>query len=98
MSAWLSLLFFAEIILILFVRAYIIFLSNCVKEDVSMDYMTPKEAAIQWGISERRIQLLCTQERISGAIKFGRVWAIPIDAPKPKDLRKRLSAEKENNN
>ncbi|MEA5058965.1 MAG: DNA-binding protein [Candidatus Pelethousia sp.] len=61
-----------------------------------MDYMTPKEAAIQWGISERRIQLLCTQERISGAIKFGRVWAIPLNAQKPSDLRKNQPVNNEN--
>jgi len=62
------------------------------KEAEFMDYMTPKEASDKWGISERRIQLLCTQGRISGAIKFGRVWAIPRDANKPLDGRCKSSA------
>jgi len=64
------------------------------KADGFMEYMTPKEASTKWGISERRIQLLCTQGRISGVIKFGRVWAIPRDAIKPIDMRKRRSLEK----
>jgi hypothetical protein len=75
--------------LLLFVHAYILLLSSHMEEDVSMNYMTPKEAAMQWSVSERRIQLLCIQERVSGAVKFGRVWAIPIDTQKPIDLRKK---------
>lgn len=52
-----------------------------------MDYITPKEASIRWGISERRIQKLCEENRIDGAIRFGKVWAIPKDAQKPADGR-----------
>ena len=52
-----------------------------------MDYMTIKQAADQWGISVRRIQILCTEGRIPGAEKFGRAWAIPADQKKPKDGR-----------
>ena len=52
-----------------------------------MEYMTPKEAAERWNISERRVQILCAQDRIEGAIKFGKVWAIPKTANKPKDER-----------
>jgi hypothetical protein len=52
-----------------------------------MEYMTPKEAAIKWDISERRVQLLCMQDRIKGSVRFGRGWAIPQDAEKPKDAR-----------
>ena len=51
------------------------------------NYMTVKEAAEKWGISERRIQLLCVQGRIEGASKYASVWAIPKDAEKPKDER-----------
>jgi len=53
-----------------------------------MDYISTKEAAEKWGISERRIQKLCEDERISGAIRFSRVWAIPKNAKKPEDRRK----------
>ena len=49
--------------------------------------MTFRDAANKWGISERRIQVLCTSGRIQGAKKFSRVWAIPSDIPKPSDAR-----------
>ena len=50
-----------------------------------MDYISTQQAAEKWGISNRRVQQLCEQGRITGAIRFSRVWAIPKDAPKPKD-------------
>lgn len=52
-----------------------------------MDYMTIKEAAVKWGLSERRVQEICELKRISGITKFGRAWAIPCDTEKPVDLR-----------
>ena len=52
-----------------------------------MDYMTIKEAALKWGLSERRIQEICELDKVPGVVKFGRAWAIPIDAQKPTDLR-----------
>jgi hypothetical protein len=52
-----------------------------------IDYITIKEAADHWGISPRRIQILCNENRIDGAIKFGRDWAIPSTSQKPKDMR-----------
>ena len=64
-------------------------------------YMTSKEASALWGISERRVGTLCSQGRIDGAMKQGRIWLIPADAKKPTDLRfktgdykKRSSAER----
>lgn len=39
------------------------------------------------GKSARRINTLCLEGRIDGAIKFGNTWAIPKDAEKPKDER-----------
>ncbi|MDD4681225.1 MAG: DNA-binding protein [Clostridia bacterium] len=51
------------------------------------DYITVKEAAEKWGVSERRVQLLCVQRRINGAQKYASVWAIPKDAEKPRDER-----------
>ena len=64
-------------------------------------YMTSKEASAIWGISERRVGILCSQGRIDGAMKQGRIWLIPADAKKPTDLRfktvdykKRSSAER----
>lgn len=53
-----------------------------------MDHMmTVKEAAIRWGITERRVTVLCKEGRIEGAYKDGRSWRIPLDAEKPIDSR-----------
>jgi excisionase family DNA binding protein len=52
-----------------------------------MDCISTKEAAEKWGISERRIQKLCEENRIPGVIRFGHAWAIPKDAEKPVDAR-----------
>ena len=52
-----------------------------------MDYMTISDASERLGISRRRIQVLCTEGRIEGAVKFGRQWAIPENANKPRDAR-----------
>ena len=52
-----------------------------------MDFITPKVAPGKWGISERRVQKLCEEGRVSDAIRFGRSWAIPKNAEKPKDGR-----------
>lgn len=52
-----------------------------------MEYMTIKEAAAKWGLSERRLQTICNEKKIPGVIKFGRSWAIPIEAERPSDGR-----------
>ena len=54
-----------------------------------MEYMSITQAAEKWGITPRRIQVLCKEERIPGAIRIGYVWAIPAAAEKPKDARVR---------
>lgn len=59
-----------------------------------MEYMSTKEASAKWGISERRIQKLCEENRIPGLIRFSRVWAIPKDAEKPDDGRTRENKKK----
>lgn len=50
-------------------------------------FMSVKQAAEIWGISDRRIRVLCSQGRIPGAYQEGRGWKIPIDAVKPSDGR-----------
>lgn len=52
-----------------------------------MEYMTIQEASEKWGITSRRIQVLCAGGRVENATKFGRQWAIPADSPKPDDAR-----------
>ena len=50
-------------------------------------YMTVKETAAKWGVSDRRIRVLCSAGKIPGAYQEGRGWKIPIDAEKPADGR-----------
>ena len=57
-----------------------------------MNYISIKEAAEKWGISERRIQRLCEDGHIAGVVRFSRVWAIPKDVEKPKDTRKKQAS------
>ena len=49
--------------------------------------MTSKEASVIWGISDRRISVLCKEGRVPGAYKEGKLWVIPDDAQKPIDGR-----------
>ena len=49
------------------------------------EYISTKEASEKWNLSIRRIQILCTKERISGAEKHGKVWMIPSSSKKPCD-------------
>lgn len=53
----------------------------------NLEYITSREAAEKWGISERRVQKLCQQGKILGASRLGWAWAIPRDAQKPIDAR-----------
>ena len=53
----------------------------------SNDFMPVSKVAEKWGISERRIQVLCGEGRIDGALRIGKAWIIPSDAKKPADAR-----------
>ena len=50
-------------------------------------YITVKQAAEKWGLSDRRIRVLCAEGKIPGAYQEGRGWKIPADANKPSDGR-----------
>ena len=50
-------------------------------------FMTVKEASDKWGISDRRIRVLCAEGKIPGAIKEGKTWKFPVDTVKPIDRR-----------
>ena len=50
-------------------------------------FLTVKQASEKWGISDRRIRVLCSEGKISGAYREGRRWKIPVDAKKPADGR-----------
>lgn len=60
-----------------------------------MDFMSVRDAASLWNISERRIQKFCADRRIKGVHRFGRSWMIPKDAVKPTDPRKAHGKKKE---
>lgn len=53
-----------------------------------MEWITAAEAAQRWGITARRVQVFCSQGRISGAEKLGGSWRIPEGAVKPDDPRR----------
>ena len=55
-----------------------------------MEYVTAREAARKWNISVRIVQQFCVDGRIEGARKISGAWAIPADAQKPSDGRKKV--------
>ena len=57
--------------------------------DVNLtDYITVKNAAQAWGVTERMVVIHIARGRVPGAVKIGNLWLIPKDATKPEDLRK----------
>jgi DNA adenine methylase len=52
-----------------------------------MDLMSAREAADKWGISQRRVAVLCSEGRIEQAQMVGNSWVIPTAAEKPIDAR-----------
>ena len=56
---------------------------------IEMDYISVREAAQKWEISEWRVQKLYGESRIDGTQKFVRFWMIPKTANKPIDLRRK---------
>lgn len=55
-----------------------------------MEFMSVRNAASLWNLSERWVQKLCEEGRIEGVQRFGRSWMIPKTAAKPRDLRRRV--------
>ena len=61
-----------------------------------MDYIKVSQAAEKWGLSPRRVRVLCAQGKIDGVIRKGKLYMIPANAQKPADgrlSRVRLLAE-----
>jgi len=52
-----------------------------------MEYISAKQAALNWKLGERHVQFLCANEKIPGAKKMGRQWMIPKEAQRPSDGR-----------
>lgn len=68
-------------------------------------FITVKEAAIKWNLSERSVRNYCASGRVESAVLSGKTWLIPNDADKPirkneknnkNYLFERLRFEKEN--
>lgn len=52
-----------------------------------LEYVKIAQAAELWGISDRRVRILCQQGKIEDVIRKGRSYLIPSDAVKPIDGR-----------
>jgi len=58
-----------------------------------MNYITPSEAARKWNVNLRTVQGYCSGDKIPGAVRRGRQWFIPDDAPRPDDGRTSSAAK-----
>lgn len=63
-----------------------------------MEYLKIEQIAKKWDISARRVQLLCADGKIEGAVRFGRAWMIPKNAKKPIDGRTKAGRSLVNEN
>ena len=51
-------------------------------------YITVQEAAEKWGVTPRQVQILCKENRITGAMRMSRIWIIPENADMPTGEKK----------
>jgi len=63
-----------------------------------IQYMSAKETAEKWNISQRRVSILCSENRIPNVAMLGNMWLIPRDAEKPIDARMKRNAVTEKDN
>lgn len=63
-----------------------------------IQYMSAKEAAEKWNISQRRVSILCSESRIPNVAMLGNMWLIPRSAEKPIDARMKRNAVPEKGN
>ena len=52
-----------------------------------MEYIKVSQAAEKWGLSTRRVRVLCAENKIEGVIRKGSLYMIPAYAEKPIDGR-----------
>jgi hypothetical protein len=62
-------------------------------EVLDMEWMTVKEASELWGITTRRIQILCDNGQVIGAQRLGYMWVIPKGTLKPIDGRTKAAKQ-----
>jgi hypothetical protein len=61
--------------------------------NIQAELMTTNEAAELWGITPRRVQVLCDKGKVNGAVRMGRTWIIPRGTPKPIDGRTKAAKQ-----
>jgi hypothetical protein len=59
----------------------------------TLDWITPEAAGQKWGVKVRQVQALCTDGKIDGAIKMGRMWLIHKDTLRPIDGRTKAAKQ-----
>lgn len=57
---------------------------------VLQDFKKALDCAREWGISQRRVQIYCTEGRIKGAFKWGGIWLIPKNTQKPEEKERKM--------
>ena len=57
------------------------------------ELMTTADAAELWGITTRRVQILCGNGKVNGAFRMGNTWIIPSGTPKPIDGRTKAAKQ-----
>ncbi|HOM97734.1 MAG TPA: helix-turn-helix domain-containing protein [Acetomicrobium sp.] len=60
---------------------------------MNMQWLTPEEVSVEWGIKARRVQALCLKGQIPNAVRKGRMWLIPKGTSKPIDGRTRAAKQ-----
>lgn len=60
---------------------------------MEIQWLTPEEAGIEWGIKARRVQTLCSNGQIPNVVRKGRMWLIPQGTSKPIDGRTRAAKQ-----
>ena len=60
---------------------------------MELEWITPQQAAEKWGISDRRVQALCANGQVDGAVRLGRGWFIPKETQQPIDGRTKFAKE-----
>jgi len=61
---------------------------------MELNFISARQAAEKWNITDRQVQSLCLQDKIKGATRLGREWLIPKDAPIPIDGRTKEAKHK----
>lgn len=59
-----------------------------------MDYMSVKQVAEKWDISERSVRGYCQEGKIEGAFLVGKTWSIPENATKPERKKREVNSRR----